>query len=360
MFIIQFVAGLTFLIIGAEILVRGASNIAALFKIPPLVVGLTVVAFGTSSPELAVSLQSAVAGKADISVGNVVGSNIFNVLFILGLSAIITPLFVSRQLIKLDVPIMIGGAALMLLMVLDGKFSQVDGAILFAIFLAYTVFMIRTALGEEKKIRAAQPEKAEELKNVRSSRWWLYVIFVIVGLGLLILGSNWLVDSAVTIAKMFGLSDLVIGATIVAAGTSLPEVATSIIASIRRQQDIAVGNVVGSNIFNILAVFGLTGLFTSGGINVSPAALGFDIPVMVAVMVACLPIFFTGNLISRWEGILFFGYYLAYTLYLILVSMQHSGTQLFATGMKYFIIPLTFITLFIIFWRAYKNRKLHT
>lgn len=360
MIILTFLAGLILLIAGAEILVRGASNIATLFKIPSLVVGLTVVAFGTSSPELAVSLQSALAGKADISIGNVVGSNIFNVLFILGISAIITPLLVSRQLIKLDVPIMTGGAVLMLLLVLDGKFSQWEGLILFLIFVGYTFFMIKTAMKEDRLSKAAQSEPDGQNAKVKSSMWWLYVIFVVVGLGLLVLGSNWLVDGAVVIAKMFGLSDLVIGATIVAAGTSLPEVATSIIASIRRQQDIAVGNVVGSNIFNILAVLGLTGIFTSDGLNVSPAALGFDIPVMIAVTVACLPIFFTGNLISRWEGILFFMYYLAYTLYLILVSMQHSTTQLFATGMKYFIIPLTFITLFVISWRAFKNRKLHT
>lgn len=358
MYIVFFIAGLVFLIVGAEILVRGSSNIATLFKIPPLVVGLTIVAFGTSSPELAVSIQSAIAGKTDISLGNVVGSNIFNVLFILGISAMITPLLVSRQLIKLDVPIMIVSSLLVLIMALDGNFSLVDGVIMFAIFLGYTVFMINTARKEDKLKEADIPKDLLPESPVSPGKWWLYVIFIVSGLGLLVVGSNWLVDGAVIIAKMFGLSDLVIGATIVAAGTSLPEVATSVIASIRRQQDIAVGNVVGSNIFNILAVLGLTGIVSPGGIDVAASALQFDIPVMIATMVACLPIFFTGNLISRWEGILFFGYYLAYTLYLVLASMHHSGTQLFGNGMKFFVIPLTFITLLVISWRAYQNRKL--
>jgi len=359
MYIVFFIAGLVFLIVGAEILVRGSSNIATLFKIPPLVVGLTIVAFGTSSPELAVSIQSALAGKTDISLGNVVGSNVFNVLFILGISAIITPLLVSRQLIKLDVPIMIGGSLLVLIMALDGNFSLIDGVIMFAIFIGYTVFMIKTARKEDKLMEADIPKDLLPESPVTPGKWWLYVIFIVSGLGLLVVGSNWLVEGAVIIAKMFGLSDLVIGATIVAAGTSLPEVATSVIASIRRQQDIAVGNVVGSNIFNIFAVLGLTGIISPGGIDVATSALRFDIPVMIATMVACLPIFFTGNLISRWEGVLFLGYYVAFTFYLVLVSMQHSGVQLFGTAMKFFIIPLTFITLFVVTFRLFiKKRKL--
>lgn len=358
MYIIHFIAGLIFLIVGAELLVKGSSNIAALFKIPSLVVGLTIVAFGTSAPELAVSLQSALAGNSDISLGNVVGSNIFNVLFILGISAIIVPLMVSRQLIKLDVPIMIGSSLLVLIMALDGNFSLIDGIIMFAVFLGYTVFMIKTALKEDKLKQADIPKDLLPESKVVPGKWWLYVIFIVAGLGLLIVGSNWLLEGAIIIARMFGLSDLVIGATIVAAGTSMPEVATSVIASIRRQQDIAVGNVVGSNIFNILAVLGLSGVFASNGLNVSPVALHFDIPVMIAVAVACLPIFFTGNLISRWEGVLFLGYYVAYTLYLVLASMHHSVAQLFGNGMKFFVIPLTFLTLFVISWRAYQKRKL--
>jgi cation:H+ antiporter len=358
MHIILFIAGLIFLVVGAELLVKGSSNIATLFKIPSLVVGLTIVAFGTSAPELAVSLQSALAGNSDISLGNVVGSNIFNVLFILGVSAIITPLLVSRQLIKLDVPIMIGSSVLVLIMAFDGIFSLIDGMIMFVIFLAYTVFMIRTARKEDKIKKADVQQDLLQDSKVESGKWWLYGIFIIAGLGLLVIGSNWLVDGAITIAKIFGLSDLVIGATIVAAGTSLPEVATSVIASIRRQQDIAVGNVVGSNIFNILAVLGLSGIFSPSGIIVADAALRFDIPVMIAVAIACLPIFFTGNLISRWEGILFLGYYVAFTVYLVLASTHHSGVQLFGAAMKFFIIPLTSITLVVVSWRAYRNRKL--
>jgi len=319
---------------------------------------LTIVAFGTSAPELAVSLQSALTGNSDISLGNVVGSNIFNVLFILGVSAIITPLLVSRQLIKLDVPIMIGSSVLVLIMGLDGIFNLIDGMIMFVLFLGYTVFMIRTARKDDKIKKADVQQDLLPDSKVESGKWWLYGFFIVAGLGLLVVGSNWLVDGAIIIAKTFGLSDLVIGATIVAAGTSLPEVATSVVASIRRQQDIAVGNVVGSNIFNILAVLGLSGIFSPNGIDVADAALRFDIPIMIAVAIACLPIFFTGNLISRWEGILFLGYYVAFTVYLVLASTHLSSVQLFGTAMKFFIIPLTFITLVIVSWRAYKNRKL--
>jgi cation:H+ antiporter len=341
------VLGLVFLVGGAELLVRGASRLARAFGISPLVVGLTVVAFGTSSPELAVSVQSAFSGQADLALGNVIGSNIFNVLFILGLSALITPLVVSQQLVRLDVPLMIGASVLLLLLSLDGAIGRVEGALLFAGIVGYTVFLIRQSRRESgggaAEAGAGEPESGGWLRNGA---------LVLAGLTLLVLGSRWLVGGAVEIATALGVSELVIGLTIVATGTSLPEVATSVLASIRGERDIAVGNVVGSNIFNLLAVLGLSGLVAPSGIEVARSALLFDIPVMIAVAIACLPIFFSGYLIARWEGALFLGYYIAYTAYLVIHAADHPMLPAFRTAMLLFVVPLTAITLGIVVYRS--------
>jgi cation:H+ antiporter len=347
---VLFLAGLGLLILGAEWLVRGASRLAAKVGISPLVIGLTVVAFGTSSPEMAVSVQSSLAGQADIAVGNVVGSNIFNVLLILGISAAITPLIVQQQLIRLDVPIMIGVSLVTYFMALDGVIGRFEGLLLFAGILAYTIFLI---VQSRKEGKAVVDEYAQEYAANLEAGWKPWVINLgLVGLGLtlLVLGSNWLVDSAITIARWLGLSELIIGLTIVAAGTSMPEVATSITAAVKGERDIAVGNVVGSNIFNLLAVLGLTGLVAPAGIPVSPAAEAFDIPVMIAVALLCLPIFFTGKLIARWEGWLFLFYYTAYTAYLVLDSTQHDALPLFNGVLLYVLIPMTVVTLMVSFF----------
>ena len=354
--ILLLVAGLALLVAGAEILVRGASRLAAAIGISPLVIGLTVVAFGTSAPELAVSLGASVTGQGDIAVGNVVGSNIFNVLLILGLSAVITPLFVSLQLVRLDVPIMIGVSGLALLLGLDGKIGRMDGTILFAGVLLYTGFLIRQSRKETREALHASVEENDQ-ENEELKSWFLNVSLIIGGLGLLALGSRWLIKGAVYIAQYFEVSELIIGLTIVAAGTSLPEVATSVIASIRGERDIAVGNVVGSNIFNIMAVLGLCGIVAPAGIQVSSAALRFDMPVMIAAAVACLPIFATGRVIARWEGALFLFYYVAYTLYLILAAAQHDAVSALRVAMIWFIIPLTVLTLAVVSVRTSLGRK---
>jgi cation:H+ antiporter len=342
-------------VLGAESLVRGASKLASSLGVPPLVIGLTVVAYGTSTPEIAVSLQAALAGQADIAVGNVVGSNIFNVLFILGLSAVIAPLIVSRQLVWMDVPLMVGVSILVLLMALDGRISRLDGAVLAALIIVYTAFLVRQARKERAAARDAAAARGGETAPVPVSAartWTVNLAYIAAGLGLLVMGARWFVESSMAIARMMGVSELVIGLTIVAAGTSMPEVATSIIASIRGERDIAVGNVVGSNIYNILAVLGLSALLSPAGLAVAPAALDFDIPVMLAVAVACLPIFFTGHLIARWEGWLFLGYYVAYTAFLILASQQHDALPAFSWVMEIFVIPITVITLMILVVRA--------
>ena len=345
MIALKLIAGLILLVFGAEALVKGASKIAGAIGISPLVIGLTVVAYGTSAPELAVSVLASMNDQADIALGNVLGSNIFNVLFILGISSILVPLVVAQQLIRLDVPIMIGVSALVLLFAWDGVIRPWEGVILVTLGIAYTVFVIRLSRKETSKaVLEEYQEVFGEGQEPGKSKMALNLLLVAAGLVLLVLGSRWLVDSAVFIATSLGISNLVIGLTIVAAGTSLPEVATSVLASIRGERDIAVGNVVGSNIFNILIVLGLSAIIGKGGIAVPETALVFDLPVMVATAVACLPIFFTGRKLDRWEGVVFLGYYIAYTIYLILASQRNASLETFSTAMIWFVIPLTVLT----------------
>ena len=352
--ILFLILGLALLIGGAEFLVRGASRLATAVGISPLVVGLTVVAFGTSSPELAVSVMSAYAGQADLALGNVVGSNIFNVLVILGLSAVIVPLVVAQQLVRFDVPVMIGISLLMYALGMDGNIGRLDGLLLFSGVVAYTVFLIRQSRRERSAEVRAEYE-AQFGGGDAKGGWMRNTGLLVIGLAGLILGSHWLVESAVTIARVFGVSELVIGLTIVAMGTSMPEVATSVVAALRGERDIAVGNVVGSNIFNILCVLGLSSVVAPAGINVSGAALRFDIPVMIAVALACLPVFLRYR-ITRVNGGAFLVYYAAYLVYLILTATRHEALDNYQDALLYFVLPITAITLIFIAYKGLRGR----
>ncbi|HRK74645.1 MAG TPA: calcium/sodium antiporter [Rhodothermales bacterium] len=350
------IGGLVLLVLGADALVKGASRLALALGISPIIIGLTVVSYGTSAPELAVSTQAAWVGQADLGVGNVVGSNIFNILFILGLSSIIVPLVVHTQLIRIDVPVMISTAILFFLFVLDGQLAKWEAGILALGAILYTWFQIHLSRKEKKS--ALEQEFEAELSQEPRTGTAINIGWILLGLVMLVLGSNWLVDSAITIARTLGVSELIIGLTIVAIGTSLPEVATSVAAALKGERDIAVGNVVGSNIFNILIVLGIAGLVSPQPINVSNAAIAFDIPVMLAISVACFPIFFKGLEITRFRGALFFFYYIAYTLYLVLAHTKHDALSTFSTAMWYFVLPFTVLTLIWYFiggikeWRA--------
>lgn len=341
------ILGFFLLVGGAELLVRGSVRLATAAGISPLVVGLTVVALGTSAPELAVGIQSARAGQPDLTLGNVVGSNISNVLLILGIAAIITPLVVHQKLIRLDVPIMIGSALLMLLLSVDGTISRIDGLALVTLLILYMTWSVRESRKETKAIKKEYDEAygGPEKKQMHPS---VALLLVVLGLVTLIVGAGWLVDGAVVLAKALGVGELLIGLTVVAVGTSLPEIATSIVASMRGERDIAVGNVVGSNIFNVFGVLGASAAFSPNGIVVAPAAFRFDIPVMIAACGACLPIFFNGYRIARWEGALLLSYYVAYVAYLALTATQHAALQPFTLAMMVFILPLTAITLGVI------------
>ncbi|MCP5266313.1 MAG: calcium/sodium antiporter [Burkholderiaceae bacterium] len=339
-----FLLGLAALIGGAEVLVRGASRIATAFGLSPLMVGLTVVAFGTSAPELAVATGAALSGQTAMALGNVVGSNILNVLMILGAAALIAPLRVDRQLIRQEVPIMIGASLLMLVLALDGRISRADAALLTLGLAWYTIFLVRRARLERNEPRG---DDSSTVARTGVGARLLDLAMVLAGLALLANGADWLVEAASAFARSFGISDLVIGLTVVALGTSAPELAASIVAALRGERDMAVGNVIGSNLFNILGCIGIAGLLAPSGLPAPASLLSFDLWVMIAVAVACLPIFFTGREVARWEGALFLAYAAAYVGYVLLAATHHDALPWFSNAMLSFVLPLTVVTLVV-------------
>jgi cation:H+ antiporter len=305
------VLGLVLLYFGAEGLVRGSSSLALRLGVGPLLVGLTVVAFGTSTPELVVSLKAAYLGRGDISVGNVVGSNICNIGLILGFSALIIPIKVASQIVRIDTPIMIGVTALALFLLHDGSVSRVEGVVLFSLLVAYVLFSIRLA-----KKQASDPLAGEFTEEIKISKWGVGqdIAFIVAGFVMLVFGARFLVDAAIDIAKAAGLSEAVIGLTIVAVGTSLPEFATSLVAALKKEADIAVGNVVGSNIFNILGILGISAAVTplsSAGITDA------DLGVMAAFALALWIFSRTGYRITRTEGSVLLLAYVACIVWLV-------------------------------------------
>jgi len=350
MTIVMLVAGLILLVAGAEGLVRGASRIALSVGISPLVVGLTVVAFGTSSPEMAVSVSAVRSGASDIAIGNVVGSNIFNILIVLGVCALVVPLVIAWRLVRLEVPLLLGFSALLWVFVLDGRIARWEAAVLFAGVIAYTVWAIRASRKESASAQEMSAPGAEPADT--PSPWYINVGYVVGGLVLLVVGSDWMVGSAVEIAESFGLSELVIGLTIVAAGTSLPELATSVIATIKGERDIAVGNVVGSSIFNILGVLGLAGLVAKTELQASSFVQDIDVPVMVLVTAICLPVFFSGrNLMFRYEGFLFIVGYVLYVGYLVWNSSDGGAPGWYADTVWFALVPLAVVLVLVTAWR---------
>jgi cation:H+ antiporter len=341
--LLTFVVGLIALAAGGELLIRSSSRVATDLGISRLFIGLTVVAFGTSAPEAVVSVMAAWNGASDLAMGNVVGSNILNVLFILGLSAVIVPLAVAAQVVRFDVPFLLAVSVLCFVLGLDGTVSRWDGLILLAVLVVYIVLSYRKGMRAElggSCVPAGLPRSPTRWRNPA-----ITILVVLASLLLLVLGSRWLVQSAVILARWLGLSELVIGLTIVALGTSLPEVATSVMAACRGERDIAVGNVIGSNIFNLLGVLGLAAALAPGGVPVSPAILAFDLPVMMAVALLCLPIFFNDMIVFRWEGALLLGYFVIYTNCIVLRPTEHDALTGFNTLVAWVVIPLTVITL---------------
>ena len=356
--------GFALLIGGGEVLVRGAGGLAATLGISPLVVGLTVVAFATSAPEFAVSVDAALSGYPGLAVGNVVGSNIANILLILGLTAIVAPLVATSRIVRVDIPIMVLFSLVLLLVALDGTISFLDGLLLFAGLVAYvvaTIVISRKQSGGRAAAASKEPvgdgavddssgsDSADETRSsgvAASHPVLVSSALVIVGVVMLVVGARLLVTAASDLAAAWGMSDLVIGLTVVAVGTSLPELATSMVAAIRGERDLAIGNIVGSNMFNIGAVLGMTSLIAP--IEIAAGAIRFDLPIMLAVSLALLPIAFTGLAIARWEGVLFTGFYAAYIAYVVLQAADHDALGPFSAAMLWFVISITALWLIVL------------
>lgn len=333
--------GLAILIGGGEILVRGASRLAMAFGVSPLVIGLTIVAICTSAPELAVSVTSSLHGKSGMALGNVVGSCICNICLILGLAAVFRPLRVSASLIRREIPLMIflsflvlifgflGGFGTMLDVAegdFEGNITRLAGGILtvgLAAYLCWTVYEVRRHPKQDAELIAEMEGEVRE-KNAgvssigRGGRIVTGCCGLIIGLGFLLLGSDMLIKGGTQVATIFGVSDLVIGLSVLAVGTSLPELVVSVVAAIRGKSEIAIGNVVGSNIFNILGVLGISAFVSHDGLEVAPRAMQFDIPVMIVVSIFCIILCFTGQRISRFEGIFLL---LVYGVYMTLICL---------------------------------------
>lgn len=359
------IGGLVALVLGAEALVRGAARLAARTGMSSVVIGLTVVAFGTSAPELAVSVGDALRGGPEagsIAIGNVVGSNIANILLVLGLAATVGgSLFVAQRIVRLDVPIMIGASVLVLIFVLDESLGRIEGLILIAALTVYLVWTVITATRSSAPDIVTEYDDALDPHALAEKSVASNIGFLVLGLVLLVFGAQALVSSASDIATDLGVSDLVIGLTVVAIGTSLPEVATSVLAAMRGQRDLAVGNAIGSNLFNLLAVLGVTAVVSPNAITVAASAVQVDIPVMVAVAVACLPIFANGYVLNRWEGIVFLVGYAVYLGWLVLDAAEHGVRDSYGDVMLYFVVPILTITIATLWYRgrAHVPAELH-
>lgn len=303
------IGGLIGLFLGGEGLIRGSASLSLRIGISPLVVGLTVVAFGTSSPELLVSLKAALMGSSTIALGNVVGSNIANIALILGIASIIRPLQVHANVIKREIPILIGLTILLIIFLLDEELGFIEGFVFLILLIAYTVINIILSLKENKEIESKFEEGLKSKLNIPLS-----VLFIVSGLALLFVGADLFLKGAVALAKIFNVGDAVIGLTVVAIGTSLPELFTSIVATIKKESDIAVGNAVGSSIFNILSILGISAVI----VPVNSGELSYlDFGVMLAAALILLPLSYTGFRITRLEGMFLLIGYVAYLYILV-------------------------------------------
>jgi cation:H+ antiporter len=312
---VVFLGGLVIVVLGAEVLLRSAARIATILRIHPIVIGLTIVSVGTSTPELAVGITAAIEGKGPLAVGNIAGTNIVNILLILGLSAAIRPLPIRLLSVRLDVPVMIGSAVALVLMSVDGVLTQTEGALLVLAAVFYTIVLVRES---QRESPAAKREFAEEFASrplPRGQRGLTITgqsLLLIAGMALTVLGADLLVAGAVNIARTYGVSDAFIGLTIVAIGTSAPELVTTVVGTIKGDRDVAIGNLIGSSVYNILLILGLTMLAAPRGVDVAQDILWIDLPMAVIVAAVCFPVFRSGHLVSRTEGICFVAAYVVY------------------------------------------------
>jgi cation:H+ antiporter len=316
---ILFLGGLVVILLGAEILVRSAAAVAAMLGVSPIVIGLTIVSVGTSAPELAVGVTAVAEGNGALAVGNIAGTNTLNILFILGLSAAIRALPIRMQTLKLDVPVMIGAAVALILMSLDGVLTPTEGALLLLAALLYTALIVRESRRESAAMKKEFREEfgvgpAAGRKRVRFA--W-HAVLLAGGMALTVLGADLLVAGAVNIARASGVSDAFIGLTIVAIGTSAPELATTLVGTLKNDRDVAIGNLIGSSVYNILVILGVTMLAAPNGIEIEPDLLWIDLPLAAVAAAVCLPVFMSGGRVSRIEGAIFVAAYVTYLTALV-------------------------------------------
>ncbi|WP_066903766.1 calcium/sodium antiporter [Millisia brevis] len=332
--VLLILAGLIGLVVGAEVLVRGGSAIAARLGVSPLLIGLTVVSIGTSLPELAVGVDAARLGAGPLAIGNIAGTNIVNLLLILGLSAAMIPLALGRQTVRLDLPVMVGSALLLLLLSLNGSLSRLDGFILLAVAIVYTAVVIRVELRSRAAARATasdpvgpdrppagdgpDADDGADAPSGSSAPLWRAVLQLVGGIAVVVFAADWLVKGSISVASDLGVSEAFIGLTIVAIGTSAPELVTTIVSTIRGDRDLAIGNLVGSSVYNVTLILGASALVMP--LEVTDELIRIDLPLMAAVALLCVPVFLTGRRISRLEGIAFV---LAYVVYLaVLIAFR--------------------------------------
>ncbi|MEM7340100.1 MAG: calcium/sodium antiporter [Actinomycetota bacterium] len=341
-----FLGGLVLLLVAGNLVVRGASALGVRFGLAPNVIGLTIVAAGTSAPELAVVNQAVSSGDAELAVGSVVGSNIANVLLVLGLAAVLGAITVAGRVVRIDIPVMLLTTAAFVAFAWNRSIARVEGIVLLTGLVAFTVWTIRAA---------RTVESAEETPPLGLGR---SIVELVGGIALLALAAQLVVSGASDIAESLGVPNLVIGLTVVAIGTSAPEIVTTVVAAARGQRDLAVGNAVGSNIYNILLVLGLTASITPSGIDIADSAFRLDVPVMAAAAFACLPLVALDRRLDRWEGIVFVSYYAAYLTFLVLEATGNRAAEPFALIMLGFVMPITAITVGVVLLRQVKaNRR---
>lgn len=313
-----FIIGLLVLILGAELLTRSGITLARQLGIAPIIIGLTIVALGTSAPELAVGIDAALIGNGALAVGNIAGTNTVNVLLILGLSALLRPLALQTDTLTLDLPAMLIAGLLMLGLSADGSLSRLDGAVLLAAGGVYTVLVVRSARRSRRLVQVEDPLKEGGSGGPKGNRALISIAQLLAGIILVVVSADWLVTGAVGLARLWGVSDAFIGLTVVAIGTSAPELVTTVMSTLRGERDVAIGNLIGSSVYNICVILGVTSLIPETGIPVPKEVIWVDIPVMAAVALACVPVFFSGREVTRVEGGLFVMAYVGYLAGLIL------------------------------------------
>lgn len=325
----------------------GASRLGRALRISPVLIGLTIVSLGTSASEIAVALSAVATDHATMAVGNIVGSNICNVLLILGLAAVVTPLRVAHRLVRFDIPVLILASLLVFGMALDARLDRIEGGVLLALAVLYFVALVRA-----RSIPAEDPsEPHAEVPNPAAVRRWVAVSMVVAGTALLYVGARLVIVGATDVARAMGAGELVVGLTIVALGTSLPELAATISSLRRAERDLVVGNIVGSNIVNLLVVLGLTATVSGAPLSIPAALMTFDLPILCVVAFGCLPVFFTNDAIERWEGVVFLCYYALYVVYVALDQTGHADTSLHRIAIFAFVLPLAVMTAMVVLRR---------